>query len=232
MNLEYLIFNIFVLAGPLTFGSMKRFYFIDRWKYVFLSIIIVAIPFIIWDSLVTNRHWMFNELFTMDLRLAHLPIEEILFFITVPFACLFTWEMIKKYIPDFYVAFGDMVQILAYIMPLAGVLLFINGKEYTGLVMFALSLAIMVDKFLATNLVYQKRFYWYLGVIIILTLIFNGYLTARPVVLYGESYQLGMRVFTIPVEDFGYGISLLFLCTILYEKFKTIFLTDVKRVNT
>jgi lycopene cyclase domain-containing protein len=175
---------------------------------------------------------MFNELFTMDLRLAHLPIEEILFFITVPFACLFTWEMIKKNIPDFYVAFGDMVQILAYIMPLAGVLLFINGKEYTGLVMFALSLAIMVDKFLATNLVYQKRFYWYLGVIIILTLIFNGYLTARPVVLYGESYQLGMRVFTIPVEDFGYGISLLFLCTILYEKFKTIFLTDVKRVNT
>ena len=232
MHLEYLIFNIVVMAGPLAFGSMKRFYFIDRWKYAFLSIGIVAIPFIIWDALVTNRHWWFSESYTLDLRLVYLPIEEIMFFITVPFACLFTWEMIKKYISDRNVAFGNMVHILAFSLPLVGILLFLNGKEYTGLVMFSLFVAIMADKLLKTNLVNQRCFYWYLTTIIIFTLIFNGYLTARSVVLYGETYQLGLRVFTIPIEDFGYGISLLFLCTILYEKFKTMFLIEVKRVKT
>jgi hypothetical protein len=40
------------------------------------------------------------------------------------------------------------------------------------------------------------------------------------VVLYGEAYQLGWRVGTIPIEDFGYGISLIFLVTVFYEKFK------------
>jgi hypothetical protein len=42
------------------------------------------------------------------------------------------------------------------------------------------------------------------------------------VVTYGESYQIGLRIFTIPIEDFGYGISLIFLCTIVYEKLKSI----------
>jgi hypothetical protein len=40
------------------------------------------------------------------------------------------------------------------------------------------------------------------------------------VVLYGEAYQLGWRVITIPVEDFGYGFSLIFLCTVIYEALK------------
>ena len=50
-------------------------------------------------------------------------------------------------------------------------------------------------------------------------LIFNGYLTWRPVVLYSEAYQLNIRIFTIPIEDFGYGYALILLCTILYEYF-------------
>jgi lycopene cyclase domain-containing protein len=77
-----------------------------------------------------------------------------------------------------------------------------------------------VDYYLKTNLIFQKRFYIYLAIIILFTTVFNGYLTWRPVVLYDEFYQLGFRVFTIPIEDFGYGIALLFLCTILYERFK------------
>jgi lycopene cyclase domain-containing protein len=51
-------------------------------------------------------------------------------------------------------------------------------------------------------------------------LVFNGYLTWRPVVLYGEAYQLGLRIYTIPIEDFGYGYALILLCRILYEFLK------------
>jgi lycopene cyclase domain-containing protein len=220
MQFEYLLFNILVISGPLLFGTLRRFYFLDRVKQAFGAIFIISIPYIIWDVLVTNSHWKFNERFILGIKIAGLPIEEILFFITVPFACLFTWEMITRILPDVRTNAGIFIQRMLYFFPVLGIWLFISGRQYTGLVLIFLALAVTLDKILGTGLVYLRRFYWYLLAIIVFTLLFNGYLTWRPVVLYGEAYQLGFRIFTIPIEDFGYGVSLLFLCTILYEKFK------------
>jgi lycopene cyclase domain-containing protein len=217
---EYLIFNIVVLAGPLVLATMRRFYFIDRWSYALPAIIITAIPFIIWDILVTGRHWMFSEAYTLNFRLANLPLEEWLFFLTVPFACLFTWEMILKYLPDGHTDSGKIVRYLSFLFPIAGLIFFYDGREYSGLVMFFLTLAVYLDKVLETNLVYKRHFYWYLLLIIVFTLLFNGFLTARPVVLYNEAYQVDLRVITIPIEDFGFGTSLIVLCTIIYESLK------------
>ena len=77
-----------------------------------------------------------------------------------------------------------------------------------------------LDHQLRTNLFARTQTYIYIIVIATLILLFNGYLTARPVVLYGEAYQTGVRIFTIPIEDFGYGFSLILLNTIFYEKLK------------
>lgn len=220
MKLEYLIFNVIVMTGPLIFGSIKKFYFMDRWKEVLISVVIIAIPFMIWDSLVTDKYWMFNPEYTIDFRLANLPVEEWLFFFTIPFACLFTWEMIIRRSRDSIIGVGKILHYIAYILPILGIWLFWDGKQYTGLVLVFLSLGIFLDNLLNTDLILQKRFYLYLIFIIFFTLIFNGYLTSRPVVLYDEAYLSGFRIFTIPIEDFGYGISLLFMCTILYEKFR------------
>jgi lycopene cyclase domain-containing protein len=217
---EYLIFNLIVVSGPLILASMRRFYFIDRWPYVLPAIAIAAIPYLIWDALVTGRHWMFSETYTLTIRLANLPLEEWLFFLTVPFACLFTWEMITKYLPDRHTDTGRTVRYLSLLFPAAGLIFFYYGREYSGLVMFFLTFVIYLDSVLETNLVYQKRFYWYLLLIVVFTFMFNGYLTARPVVLYNEAYQTGLRLITIPVEDFGYGTSLLVLCTVIYESLK------------
>jgi len=230
MKSEYLIFNIIVITGPLIFGSIQRFYFLNRWRDVLISAIIIAIPFIIWDALVTDRHWMFNPQYTINFRLVHLPIGEWLFFLTVPSACLFTWEMIFKGSEGSRVKFAEIVRYGAFALPVFGVWIFLAGKEYTGIVLIFLALAIFLDHFFKTDLILQKRFYLYIAFIIFFTLIFNGYLTWRPVVLYGESYQLGFRIFTIPIEDFGYGIALLFMCTVLYERFKIRPLMGLKKV--
>jgi len=230
MKTEYLLFNIIVITGPLIFGSLQRFYFLDRWREALVSAVIVGIPFIIWDSLVTDKHWMFNPEYTMNIRFAHLPIGELLFFLTVPSACLFTWEMILKRSEGSRVIFGKILRYGAFVMPVIGLWLFVIGKQYTGLVFTSVALAIFLDYYLKTDLVFQRRFYLYISLIIIFTLVFNGYLTWRPVVLYGETYQVGFRVFTIPIEDFGYGLSLLIMCTVLYERFKTKRLFSLNRV--
>ena len=102
-------------------------------------------------------------------------------------------------------------------LPLA-VWVFSIGKQYTGLVLFCFGVVGLVDRLLRIDLLLQPRTYLYLAVVCGLILMFNGYLTGRPVVLYGEAYQIGYRILSIPVEDFGYGFTLMLFNAILYEK--------------
>lgn len=64
----------------------------------------------------------------------------------------------------------------------------------------------------------QKNALVFLGVVTVLTLIFNGYLTARPIVIYNLELMLPFRIGTIPVEDLLYGLCLLSLVVMTYEK--------------
>ena len=221
MKAEYLLLNLLILAGPLVMSFEKQIHFVDKWRYAFPAIIIVAIPYLFWDSLVTGSHWWFNEKYVIGYRLAKLPIEEGLFFFTVPFAALFCWEVIGFYYRhDRKIYFMRRVRYALYSLQLIGLLFFARGKEYTGLMLIFLGAAAIIDRVLKTNLFVHARLFVYLAILIGFILIFNGYLTGRPVVFYGESYQLGIRVGTIPIEDFGYGLSLILLVTVFYEKFK------------
>jgi lycopene cyclase domain-containing protein len=217
LNFEYLIFNAIVISGPAFFGSLKCCYIWKHWKQIIIAIVIPAIPFLLWDALVTGAHWHFNPLYVSGIKIINLPIEEILFFITVPFACLFTWEMIIRRVKEKQIELHGLRLFLYLALP-AGIYFFSIGKQYTGLTLSFIFLANLVDQYLKTNLLFDKRFYFYLLLIVIFTLIFNGYLTWRPVVTYGVEYQLDFRIITIPVEDFFYGISLLWMNTSLYKR--------------
>ena len=90
-------------------------------------------------------------------------------------------------------------------------------KEYTLLAVISVFLAVAVDMFLKTRLLLNKKFWIFWVVMFVLIFIINGYLTWRPVVIYGEDYYLGFRLFTIPIEDFLYGFSLISLNIIIWE---------------
>jgi lycopene cyclase domain-containing protein len=80
---EYIFLNLIILTGPLVMSFEKQIRFVSKWRHAFPAILIVAIPYLIWDASVTGRHWWFNERYTLDFRLAGLPLEEWLFFFTV-----------------------------------------------------------------------------------------------------------------------------------------------------
>ena len=90
-------------------------------------------------------------------------------------------------------------------------------KEYTILAMLSVIIVIFIDRLLKTRLISDKRFWLFWGIMFIIIFIVNGYLTWRPVVIYGEQYYLGIRLFTIPVEDFLFGFSLLTSNIIIWE---------------
>jgi len=68
------------------------------------------------------------------------------------------------------------------------------------------------------------RFYISYLVILIPFAIVNGILTGSfiddPVVWYNNAENLGIRFFTIPVEDFGYAFSMLYFSVFLIELLK------------
>ena len=99
MKYEYLILDLVIIAGPLALSFDRRVNFRQYWTYAFPAIIITAIPFIIWDIKVTGRHWWFNEKYISGYTFLDLPVAEWLFFIVVPYACLFTWEVLRAEYP-------------------------------------------------------------------------------------------------------------------------------------
>ncbi|MDZ7291808.1 MAG: lycopene cyclase domain-containing protein [candidate division KSB1 bacterium] len=222
MKLEYLLLNVLILIGPLLLSFEKQVRFVTKWRHAFPAILITAVPYLIWDAMVTGRHWWFNERHTLSFRFAGLPLEECLFFVTVPFASLFIWEVIGFHFADKNLAVMRYVRRGLYPLPLLGLLVFIVGKEYTGLMLVFTGAAAILDRILKTDLLWHRRLLTELAIVFILILIFNSYLTWRPVVLYDEAYQLGKCVGTIPIEDFGYGLSLILFVLIIYEKLKMV----------
>jgi lycopene cyclase domain-containing protein len=216
MSAEYLLFNLAVVFFPLVLSVWPPTDFRPFFRPALLACVIVAIPYVIWDALVAGAHWDFNPKYVLGIELAGLPVEEILFFITVPFACLYTWIILLE---------GEIGPVrpglrLTYplwfaTLPVGGWALSL-GQGYTGLMLISLGTAAALDLVLRTYLVLKPRFWALLGVVVMFTLIFNGYLTARPVVVYGEQYQIGFRVITIPIEDFGYGTGLVYAVLVVF----------------
>lgn len=216
---EYNLFNLIVFTGPFFLSFDKKVTFYKTWHVFLKAMWLPSSIFILWDVLVTHRHWWFNSDYTGTFRLFELPLGEWLFFFTVPYACIFSWAVLQSYFNDKTLFQHIPNNVISVIFLLISVILFFFGKEYTSLALSTLAVVIFFDKWYETEILKQKLTWVYIGLIIAFTLIFNGYLTARPLVLYNYSYQLKWLIYTIPTEDFMYGLALMLWITIRYETF-------------
>ncbi|MBN2013178.1 lycopene cyclase domain-containing protein [candidate division KSB1 bacterium] len=221
MMAEYIIFNALVIAGPVLASFDQELRFVRRWKQALYAIAGPLAVFIMWDILIAGRHWSFNPNYTLSVRLIGLPVGEWIFFITVPFACIFVWEVINLYLPDQRVLRSERIYFIFIITGIIAVLMLaISSMEYAALVLVAITLCGVLDILSGIKLLRRRNTYVLMIAIITFTTIFNGYLTARPVILYNAAYLTGIHLGTIPLEDFGYGLALVMSCVILYETIK------------
>jgi lycopene cyclase domain-containing protein len=91
-------------------------------------------------------------------------------------------------------------------------------KEYTIAGIVSVLLVLLVDRIAATRVTGKKTFWVFLAVMFGFKLVFNGYLTWRPIVIYGERFFLNIRMGSIPVEDFLFGFSMITLTIVLWER--------------
>jgi len=93
-------------------------------------------------------------------------------------------------------------------------------KEYTLLAAVSVLLAVSLDVFLKTKLLKRKLFWLFILVILFFKFIVNGYLTGTNIVLYNPGFFMGLRIGSIPMEDFLFGFSMVSLTIIFWEYFK------------
>ena len=70
----------------------------SNWRALFASIAGVLAVFGAWDVLAVSRgHWRFSPQAVSGVHIVNLPLEEVLFFVVIPFCCIFTWEVINYF---------------------------------------------------------------------------------------------------------------------------------------
>ena len=94
----YLLIDIATILVPFIFSFHPKLNFHKTWKAYWPANICIAILFIGWDILYTKIGvWGFNENYICGIKLFNLPIEEVLFFVVVPFSCVFIYACVKAY---------------------------------------------------------------------------------------------------------------------------------------
>ena len=221
----YFTLHLITISFPLVRSFEYRVKYYKKWAPLFLAIGITAAFFIAWDVIFTHLGvWGFNAKYLSGLYLINLPVEEWLFFVTVPFASIFIYENVVYFLPKGFrweIARNIFIALAACLLIVAG----LNWDRYytfynllgTALLLLYVSLYLK-PKYLSHFLIaYLFVLIPFFGVNGILT----GSFIDEPVVWYNDAENLGIRLGTIPIEDTMYGLFLLLMNVSLYEYFKS-----------
>ncbi|MBB5396014.1 lycopene cyclase domain-containing protein [Mucilaginibacter sp. AK015] len=220
MKYTYLIINALTVFFPVALSFDKRVAFAKSWKFVWPGMAITGLLFLFWDVLFTiHGVWSFNDEYIVGIKLLGLPLEEILFFLTVPFACIFIYACLNYYVK------WQLSPVLARVISnlligMAVALLVANYARLYTAVTFGLLTVLLALLLYLFKVDWLNRFYVAFAVSLIPFYIVNGLLTAIPVVLYNNAQNMGVRVGTIPFEDHFYSIALLLMNVGFFEYFK------------
>lgn len=221
----YFALLLFSVAVPFLLSFDKRLRFYKKWKYVLPSVFIVAAVYIAFDIYFTKLGvWGFNPRYLSGIFLFHLPIEEWLFFIIIAYASLFLHFSIIEYFPGAKVGkkWSKRITILLFVLSIFMVFVF-HDKMYTVYISLTTAVALALAYIDKSQTI--ATFYITFLVILIPFLVVNGILTGSfiegEVVWYNNDENLGIRFFTIPIEDFAYGFSLILYNLLLINSMKT-----------
>ena len=221
----YLLLNLGSLSIPFLFSFHPKLKFYKLWKSLFISILISMLLFIPWDVFFTIEGiWGFNSNYYLGYKLLSLPIEEWLFFICIPYACVFTHFALLHYFSKLKLSSG-VTKLISYLLILIFITIIIyNYDKWYTFVNFSLAsilTLIVINKkpeilqsFLLTFLVMLVPFFIVNGIL-------TGSFIENEVVWYTNSENLNIRLFTIPVEDSVYAFTLILLNLFIITSLKT-----------
>lgn len=220
MKYTYLIINVLTVIFPVLLSFDKKVHFYKSWKYIWPGMGVTGLVFLFWDVLFTVKGvWSFNPQYVIGIAFFGLPVEEILFFLTVPFSCIFIYACLNHYIR--WQINKRVVNIISgFIMALCVLMLIGYYNRLYSAITFGLLLVLILLLQYGFKVNWLNRYYIAFLVALIPFYIVNGILTSIPVVLYNNQENMGLRIGTIPFEDHFYLMALLLMNIGFFEYFK------------
>ncbi|MBW8687509.1 lycopene cyclase domain-containing protein [Chitinophaga rhizophila] len=222
MHYTYLTIDLASVAVPFIASFHPKLKFYRQWAYLWPALLFPGLLFVCWDCFFTARGvWGFNPDYVTGLYLFNLPIEEILFFICIPYACLFSYHCLFTLWPRMKLSQGaiNVITWLLLLIAVAGMIAF-SDRIYTFVTL------LLTAVFVCWSAVVLKkdwigRFYICYGLMLLPFLVVNGLLTGswidNPVVWYNPMEIAGPRLMTIPLEDIAYGLLMIGVEVAMYE---------------
>lgn len=220
---NYLYFGLllFSMAYPLAQSFEWRITYYQKWHRLWPAIGVMAVIFIPWDIWFTHAGvWWFNDRYITGWKFFGLPIEECLFFVIVPFACIFIYEVLiyfikKDYLksPARYVLLSSGIALLYLTFHYRANLYPLVTFGFTGVACIAAGIANpeWLGRFLMMYIVSWLPFLLVNGAL-------TGNFTEQAIVNYHPAEIIGFRVTTIPIEDSVYNLLMLLLVVWVYER--------------
>ena len=219
MKWLYFILIAVTLLCPIVLSFESKVQYRKSWKNSLLAALIISVPFIVWDIVFTQQgFWGFNPAYISGVYLFGLPLEELLFFIIVPFACTFIYECCRYFFRAYQ--FNVFNRVFTFLIPVYGILLVTLGDigYYTLSSIIASGIVLF---WMVNNPQYRHiaiSFCFALIPFFIMNGILTGAVTDEPIVWYNETEKVSQRLFTIPMEDVLYNFALLASNILLFEK--------------
>jgi lycopene cyclase domain-containing protein len=220
MHSAYLLIDLVVLAIPLIYSLGKQPYFLWSWKPVALGIGFASTLFLCWDIIFTRIGvWHFRTEYTLGARILNIPMEEVLYFLAIPFANLFIYERIRNYYPrDKKQTLGKWI---GWILVVGCGLLFVlhYNSLYTSVTALLLLISIVNHLWITRgNYINYLLLTWLfsLAPMVLIYIITTG----LPIQQFNEKQIVGWRIGSIPVELLLYHMLYLFWMIPVYEKYK------------
>lgn len=224
MNYYYLILDLICFICPFVLSFDKKVAYYKKWKYALIAILFTCVLFIPWDVFYTNAgYWGFNETYITGIELFGLPIEENLFFVLVPFACIFVYECVVAYLPktiknlDTYLSW---IHLIAFNAIMLAIIYMYWDRIYTLNVAIAVVLVVNFAALVFRNYIAASilAFIFILIPFYFINSALTGSYTAEEVVWYNPSTISEIFVGTIPLEDLFYNL-LLVSCSLFFYHF-------------
>lgn len=221
----YLAINFFTIIVCFLFSFHPKIKFHKHFKAFIMASSLVAVFFIAWDVWFTKMGvWWFNDRYLIGARLFGLPVEELMFFICIPFSCIFTYFCLDKFFKLDWKPKFERIFSIASILILLCLSVYFREKIYPFVTFLTTAISIFVLYFILKIKWIGKASFVYL-ILMPGFLSVNGILTGSgldsPIVNYNPEEIIGFRIFTIPIEDTVYGYEMILWNLYFFYKFKT-----------
>ena len=219
-NFFYFFLLIITISFPLLRSFENKLSYYKKWGALITAIICMMAIHIPIDIVFTKLNvWSFNSDYVSGFYLFNLPIEEWLFFVIIPFSCVFIYESTNYFFQPkkaseinfkLSLLFGILLIVLSF---------FFYERIYTS-IYFSLSGITLILLYL-----YRPKWWKKFQIMYVFSLIpflaINGFLTGSftefPIVFYNNEENLGLRILNIPIEDALYCFNILVVVVAVYE---------------